>query len=243
MSKISTDQTSCKRCGTCCKKGGPTLHIEDRQIISEGRIETSHLITLRKGELAYGPTGATLKPIPQELIKIAGRGRGWECIFLDKKEASCMIYAHRPLECRLLKCWDTSDILQVICTDTLKRTDIINPQDPILRLIEEHEMTCSVLEMEAILSTFSGGSDKSAPLNRLAELVRKDLHIRSRAVSVFALPLAAELFILGRPIFALLSCRGISVYEKNGRIHVEESSRNSRTRDKIDPKPPCEDEE
>ncbi len=233
MNNISADQTNCRRCGTCCEKGGPTLHIEDRQIISEGNIETRHLITLRKGELAYGPNGAMLKPIPQELIKIAGKGRGWECIFLDKKGASCAIYAHRPLECRLLKCWDPSDILPVICTDTLKRTDIISAQDPILRLIEEHEMTCSVLEMEAILSTFSEGSDKSAPLNRLAELVRKDLHIRSRAVSVFALPLAAELFFLGRPIFALLSCRGISVYEKGGRIHVEERSRNGREHDKI----------
>ncbi len=133
--------------------------------------------------------------------------------------------------------------MPVICTDTLKRTDIINPQDPILRLIEEHEMTCSVLEMEAILSTFSEGSDKSAPLNRLAELVRKDLYIRSRAVSVFALPIATELFILGRPIFALLSCRGISIYEKNGRIHVEERPRNGGTRDKISPKPLREDEE
>ncbi len=225
MNKISTNKTSCIRCGTCCKKGGPTLHSEDRQLVSEGHIETHHLITIRKGELAYGPTGGTLNPIPEELVKIAGKGRGWECIFFKKEGSSCMIYAHRPLECRLLKCWDTRDLLSVICRDTLKRTDIIDHRDAILRLIEEHEETCSVLEMETILSTFSDGSDNSAPLNKLAELVRKDLDIRSRAVSAFALPLTAELFILGRPIFALLGCRGISVIERDGMIYLEERSR------------------
>jgi len=236
VNKILTKRTSCKRCGTCCSKGGPTLHAEDRQIISEGHIKTHHLITLRKGELAYGPTGETLQPIPEELIKIAGKGRGWECIFLKKEGSSCMIYAHRPLECRLLKCWDTRELLSVICRDTLKRTDIINPLDPLMRLIEEHEKTCSVLEMENILSTLSEGSDNATPLNKLAELIRKDLDIRSRAVSVFALPLAVELFILGRPIFALLGCRGISVLERHGRIHVEEGSRNGETHDTINPK-------
>ncbi len=144
-----------------------------------------------------------------------------------------MIYSHRPLECRILKCWDTRELLSVIGKDTLKRSDIINPGDPILKLIEDHEETCSVLEMETILSTFSEESDNATPLNKLAELVRKDLYIRSKAVSVFALPLAVELFILGRPIFALLACRGIAVRERNGRIHLVEGSRNGETHDTI----------
>ena len=236
MNKISTNQTSCIRCGTCCVKGGPTLHFEDRQIISEGRIETRHLITIRKGELAYGPTGEALQPIQEELIKIAGKGKGWECIFLKKEGSSCMIYDYRPLECRLLKCWDTRDLLSVICRDTLRRTDIIDPRDPVLRLIEEHEKTCSVLEMETILSTVSEGSDNSIPLDKLAELVRKDLYIRSKAISVFALSLETELFILGRPIFALLSSRGISVSEMHGGIRLAERSRNGDTHDTINPK-------
>ncbi len=238
MNKISTNRTSCIRCATCCAKGGPILHAEDRRIIREGHIGTRHLITLRKGELAYGPTGGTLQPIPEELIKIAGNSKSWECIFLNKAGASCMIYSHRPLECRILKCWDTRELLSVICKDTLKRSDIINPGDPILKLIEDHEKTCSVLEMETILSTFSEESDNATPLNKLAELVRKDLYIRSKAVSVFALPLAVELFILGRPIFALLICRGIAVRERNGRIHLEEGSRNGETHDTINPRSP-----
>lgn len=149
-----------------------------------------------------------------------------------------MIYGHRPLECRILKCWDTRELLSVMCKDTLKRTDIINPRDPILKLIEDHEKTCSVMEMETVLSSLSAESDNTTPLNKLAELVRKDLSIRSKAISAFALPLAAELFILGRPIFALLSCRGISVREIHGRIHLEEGSRNCENHDTINPRLP-----
>jgi Fe-S-cluster containining protein len=236
VSNISNCQTRCMRCGTCCTKGGPTLHAEDRHIILEGLIGTDHLITIRKGELAYSPIDETLRPVSDELIKIAGKGRGWECLFLNKGESSCMIYAHRPLECRLLKCWDTTELLSVICKDTLKRADIINPGDPILAIIEDHEKTCSVQKMETILSSFSEESDNTASLNKLGELVRKDLSIRAEAVSIFALPLAMELFILGRPLFALLSKRGISVQERHGEIHLREGSRNLAKHDTIDSK-------
>src|SRR5512135_2095107 len=104
MNKTSIDRTSCIRCGTCCTKGGPTLHAKDRHLISEGHFGTGHLVTIREGELAYGPSGEAPQPVPEELIKIAGKGKGWECIFLKKEDSSCMIYAHRPMECRILKC-------------------------------------------------------------------------------------------------------------------------------------------
>ena len=83
----------------------------------EGHIGTEHLITIRKGELAYNPASETLQPVPQELVKIAGKGRGWECLFIDNAASSCMIYEQRPLECRILKCWDTSELLSVIYKD------------------------------------------------------------------------------------------------------------------------------
>ena len=224
MNRTSKNITSCIRCGTCCTKGGPTLHAGDRQIILAGHIGTEHLITIRKGELAYTPAGEGLHPVQQELVKIAGKVRGWECVFFDKAESSCMIYEHRPLECRILKCWDTLELLSVICKDLLARTDIINPGDPILELIDLHEKKCAVQDMENLLSSLSDKGDKSTSLKELEELVREDLSIRTEAVSKFALPLSAELFMLGRPLFKLLSGRGIAVQEKHGRIHLGETS-------------------
>ncbi len=220
MNKPSKNITDCIRCGTCCTKGGPTLHAGDRHIILEGHIRTEHLITIRKGELAHTPASDGLQPVQQELVKIAGKGREWECFFFDKAEASCMIYEHRPLECRILKCWDTSELLSVICRDLLARADIINPGDPLLKLIEIHEKKCSVLDMENILSSLSGKDDESASLEKLEELVQEDMSIRTEVFSKFALPLAAELFILGRPLFKLVSGRGIAVQERHGKIRL-----------------------
>jgi Fe-S-cluster containining protein len=224
MNKPLKNITSCIRCGTCCTKGGPTLHAGDRQIILDGHIRTEHLITIRKGELAYMPPREELQPVQQELVKIAGKGSGWECLFLNKPMSSCMIYANRPLECRILKCWDTSHLLSVIYKDLLKRADIINPGDPLLKLIEVHEKKCAIQEMENILSSLSDKNDKSKSLKELAQLVQEDLFIRSRAVSEFALTLALEIFILGRPLFKLLSGRGILVQEKQGKIYLSEDT-------------------
>jgi Fe-S-cluster containining protein len=211
MNSDSTNRTRCIRCGTCCKKGGPALHTGDRQIILEGHISIEHLITIRKGELAYTPAGEGLRPVQRELVKIAGKGGGWECLFYDKADSSCTIYAHRPLECRVLKCWDTAELLSVAGKDLLGRADIINPGDPLLKIIEDHEKRCSIGEMENMLASLSEEADSASSLKRLAEIVDEDLSIRSKALSEFALPLAVELFILGRPLFKLLSSRGISV--------------------------------
>lgn len=234
VSTTSNHQTRCMRCGTCCAKGGPTLHAQDRHIILEGHIGTGQLVTIRRGELAYSPIEDALRPIPEELVKIAGKGKGWECIFLDEGGSSCMIYQHRPLECRLLKCWDTTELLSVIFKDTLKRADIIDPGEPILKIMEDHEETCSVGKMEAILSSFAEGSDRAKSLTRLGELIRKDLAIRAEAVSVLGLSLEMELFVLGRPLFTLLNKRGLSVEERHGRIYIGTGSRNPVNHDTID---------
>jgi Fe-S-cluster containining protein len=220
VNKRSRNITSCLRCGTCCTKGGPTLHSEDRQLLLEGNIRTGHLITIRKGEPAYTPDCEELLPVEHEFVKIAGKGKGWECLFLDKKTSSCMIYSHRPLECRILKCWDTHELLSVIGKDLLTRADIIDPADPILKLIEVHEKKCAIAEMESILASLAEKKDETKALKKLEELVQEDLSIRAGAVSEFGLPLDVELFVLGRPLFKLLGGRGISVQEKNGRIHL-----------------------
>ncbi len=216
MRKTSKEITSCIRCGTCCAKGGPALHSEDRQIVMAGYIRTEHLITIRKGELTHTPDREGLRPTQHEIVKIAGKGGTWECLFLGKAESSCMIYEHRPLECRILKCWDTAELLSVIGKDLLKRSDIIDPGDPILKLIDDHEKKCAIHDMEDILSSLSDKDENLTSLKELEELVQEDLTFRAKAVSEFTLPPSVEVFMLGRPLFKLLSARGISVQEKYG---------------------------
>lgn len=211
---ISNNITNCTRCGTCCLKGGPILHHEDKKILRAGHIGYQHLITIRKGEMAYNPIKGKLEPVHKEIVKVAGRGENWSCVFYDAEKASCTIYSHRFLECRLLKCWDTSEIMSIIGRNTIIRADIINPNDPIMSVIETHEQECSYQEVETLLSALSKKKEKSAPLKRLTELVRKDLSIRSFALSELGLKAEFELFIFGRPLFKVLKDRGLTVHKK-----------------------------
>jgi Fe-S-cluster containining protein len=213
-------RNSCIRCGTCCLKGGPVLHREDKKILLAGHAGHQHLITIRKGELALNPVSGKLEPVPQELIKVQGKGKDWACCFYNKKEASCAIYTHRFIECRLLKCWDTSELMPVIGKNTIIRADIINSDDPIMRIIETHEQVCPYLEVENLISDLSRSTDKSKNLAKLTELVRKDLSVRSYAIEELGLKAEFELFIFGRPLFKVLSDRGLSVHFTQGDIHL-----------------------
>ncbi|OGW33086.1 MAG: hypothetical protein A2X59_08970 [Nitrospirae bacterium GWC2_42_7] len=200
-----TSKTHCIRCGTCCQKGGPTLHNKDKKLILEGHIGYHHLITIRKGEPAFNPLSNQLEPVLHELVKVAGKGKTWACIFYDEKKASCDIYKHRPLECRLLTCWDTSKILTVIAKDTLARADIINPTDPVLKLVKTHEKKCSVTKAVTLISTLKKKNDDSNSLTKLKTLFQQDIDIRTKAVSEFKLSLAVELFYFGRPLFKIMN--------------------------------------
>jgi len=213
-------RTGCIRCGTCCQKGGPVLHQEDKKILLDGHVGHQHLVTIRKGELAFNPIRNKLEPVRQELVKVSGKGEDWSCYFYDEKEASCRDYAHRFLECRLLKCWDLSDLLRVIGKGTIVRADIINPNDPIMEVIETHEQECPYHEVKNLLSNLSSGKDESKSLARLTELVRKDLSIRFHTISELGLQAEFEFFIFGRPLFKVLSSRGLTVNEAHSGIHL-----------------------
>ena len=134
-------QTSCTQCGICCKQGGPALHIADLELVKSGRIPISHLITIRKGELVDNPLAGKIVPSIVELVKVIGKKDQWECCFYNDK-LGCTVYTERPYACRMLKCWDTAEILALVEKDTVSRFDILEKDDPIIALIMEHERIC-----------------------------------------------------------------------------------------------------
>lgn len=213
MQKIRNE---CIRCGTCCLKGGPTLHHEDKRTLLHGHVGYQHLVTIRKGELVFDPLVGAVKPVHRELVKVRGKGKDWSCCFFDEKISSCTIYEHRFLECRLLKCWDPSELLSVMGKNTIVRADVINPTDPIMEIIQMHEQECSYDKVLELISNLSRGADKSKILAKLTELVSKDLAIRSYAISELGLREEFELFIFGRPVFKTLNTHGISVHPPAG---------------------------
>ena len=44
---------SCRRCGTCCEKGGPGLHVADMGLLEH--IPMKDVVCLRRGELEQIP--------------------------------------------------------------------------------------------------------------------------------------------------------------------------------------------
>ncbi len=216
-----TQQTVCRRCGTCCRKGGPALHDEDLELLRDGNLVYQDLITIRKDEPAYSPLTDQVEPVIKELVKISGHGQSWTCRFYDPAHSSCTIHSHRPLECRLLKCWDTNDIMAVIEKNTITRLDIIGEKDPMAAWICEHEKKCPYQKINFLLEHLSSSPHPSPLLTELTGIIREDLAIRTRAVAQFHLSLPLELFYFGRPVFQVIRKEGLKFFEKQGEIHVD----------------------
>ena len=211
---MTNKQTACRKCGNCCKKGGPALHTQDLPLIKNGEIPMSALITIRKGELAHNPlTG--LQPVSVELVKIIGAGRQWDCCYYDETQG-CTIYDHRPHACRVLKCWDTEEILAIVEKDTLSRFDILEPDDPLIPVIQEHERICPCDDLGEIRDNIGRLSDQKK--KELEKRVRDDLRFRSRIIADYKLKLSQELFCFGRPFFQLLKALGVGVSESQAGV-------------------------
>ena len=211
-----SNPNSCRQCGACCKKGGPTLNLDDLDLVRQGHIRHDQLVAIRQGEMGYNPATERLEPGPVELLKIRGQGSGWTCLFFAEADNGCTIYAHRPATCRVLQCWQPEALLATIYQNTLRRADLINPNDPILAEIARHEQACPGKEFTALLAD----TDRDS-LARLTEMVRADLAIRGEVAHKVGISLEMEFFLFGRPLFKQLGGSGIEWVEENGGIRLE----------------------
>ena len=89
---------ACRQCGTCCRKGGPALHKEDRHLVMDGLIPAEALYTIRAGEPVQDNVAGRRSYADTDIIKIKGKGDGWCCRFLDDESSRCTIYDRRPAE-------------------------------------------------------------------------------------------------------------------------------------------------
>lgn len=209
-----SDQKECKRCGTCCKKGGPALHLEDISLINE-TLSLSDLITIRKCEPAYNPFLDKIVPTESEVIKVSGKENSWECIFFDSTQSSCFIHVQKPIECRLLKCWDTGELLELVGKNYLTRLDIIRKNDPFYKLILQHEKLCPYQKINQLVEKIVQSGSRPETISQLSVLVQNDLQFRGEVVKKFHLPLGVELFCFGRPIFQVVDFESLKNTKTN----------------------------
>jgi len=212
-------KTQCDRCGTCCLGGGPALHKEDAELLKNKIIGRESLVSIRKGEPVIHP--GQNRPVwsPTEIIKLKGKPSEWTCIFYDGNNSSCLIYQNRPIECVLLKCWDTAELHEIAGRDLLSRSDIIGKDEPVMQHINTHENECS-LEILTRLNLDRENSVDRETLAKLNELVNRDLQLRARAQKNLSLSLELELFYFGRPVFTILSQFSLLPREVNGKIYM-----------------------
>ncbi len=187
-------QTECKRCGKCCLAGGPALHLADKDIVVSGFLRPADLVTFRTGEPAVDPRTGTLIILENELIKIRGENKVGACKFYSGIDRGCLVYQNRPLECRLLRCWDTSALEAVLLKELLSRAVLIPAASLIGRLIAEHGKIFNMRFIASCLSERRAGNF----LTFFEEAVNKELRFRKEVMSEFSIDECQMDFFFGR---------------------------------------------
>lgn len=210
------DTKKCRRCGDCCRNGGPALHHEDIALLRENHIGHGQIVTIRKGEPVLSPHTGQVEPAAHELIKLRGVDGDWTCLFFRDQPVACAIYQHRPIECRKLDCQAPEALLDIAGENLLTRHDLTNPNDPVRDLIAEHEGIYNVEELTALVAQLQNGQqhrEHTNILNKLGKIVRTDLNWRQRTLLEHGIGQDFELFLFGRPAFLCLIPYGVRPVE------------------------------
>jgi len=222
-----TPISDCVRCGTCCEKGGPCLHQEDRMLVEKGVIPSKYLYTIRKGELAYDNVKGCLMPVDSDIIKIKGRKDSWICRFFDEVKRVCTIYDDRPRECRALKCWDTRELEQVYAINRLTRNDLVSEVEGLWDLIKDHQARCAYEKIQRLVKDLAGSSRNNAR-RKLLEIINYDAEIRKLVVSGGGLDSEMLDFLFGRPLIETLGNYGVRVRQEDEKIRLDENTKKKR---------------
>ena len=199
----------CIRCGECCKKSSPTLHIQDLPLIEQSFIKTSSLFTIRKGELVRDNINDELLSGPHEMIKIRTmNGKRDGCLFYDEVGKACSIYKERPVQCSALKCWDTTDFMKIFKSTNLKRKDIIR-DGLLLGLIEAHERRCSYLKLEKYVRQIESEGEKA--VEKIIDALKFDFQLRPFISEKAGIDPVEMDFIFGRPLIRTIIMFGLKV--------------------------------
>lgn len=207
---------SCRRCGTCCKKGGPALHAEDRILVEKGWVPLASLFTIRQGEPFFDNIRGGIHPATTDIIKIKNRDR--QCSFYKIAEKSCDIYEHRPLECRALQCWDTAEIERVYADSRLTRKDLLDGVEGLWDLVCDHQRRCPYEKLYAYRKGDGGGNRELEKV--VLEMIRYDDSLRNLVVRKTAMQEEMLEFLLGRPLIDTIRMFGLRLGKDGSRLRL-----------------------
>ena len=222
MHKTDDTNTTCQRCGDCCRKGGPALHKADIKLIEDGTIALSEIVTLRPGEWVYDQPREKLTPLTSEMLKIKGRDGTWTCMYFSPAGNTCGMYTNRPVECEVLFCRDIEPLKAMYDKERLVRADLLPEGHPLLQLIAEHDAKCSCSTMENLVKAMREGDHASG--EALKEMVVFDQEIRRLVTEKTGMKTEMNDFFFGRPLHVLLAGMNIKTYETGGTLRFSFNS-------------------
>ncbi|MBL0714922.1 MAG: YkgJ family cysteine cluster protein [Desulfosarcina sp.] len=220
-SAIPPDETpnECRRCGECCRRGGPALHALDRPLIEKGLIPAACLYTIRAGEPVRDNVAGRHALAETDIIKIKGLDDDWTCFFLDADGNGCKIYKDRPVECRCMQCWDTRAIEALYTRERLSRRDLLGKVEGLWELIAHHEQRCAYTRLQQ-LSTQLASDDRAGAMTEIKEMVRYDESLRRLLVEKGQARADMLEFLLGRPLTRTLPGFHIQVARDGDRTRL-----------------------
>jgi Fe-S-cluster containining protein len=209
----------CIQCGTCCRKGSPSLYQEDLPLVLRGAIQRTDLMTLRKGEIGFSNERNELIQLSREQVKIREKPGTRECLFFQTESGTCGIYENRPLQCLTLECWNPQGFQGLERGRPLKRLDLFDPLDPIRPVIQSHDEKCDLLNLEKSLKR--AGQQKKDDQDRVMEVLGFDRYIREFLGEKYGFRPEHLVFLLGRPLTEVVASLGYRIsLDPDGRLQV-----------------------
>ncbi|MHC1730187.1 MAG: YkgJ family cysteine cluster protein [Syntrophobacteraceae bacterium] len=199
---------ACVQCGECCRRGSPTLHKEDFELLQSGKIPWDSLLTLRKGEPARSPFDGKPFILIEERIKIKEKEGIQECVFLNNETDQCSIYLDRPMQCRAQACWDPIPARDLAEMPFLLREHFFEGVDLLIEIMAEHDKRC---DFGALAEAFERLHETNGEnVQEVLQLLAYEEHFRSFVSEQFKIPQENMELMFGRsfaqmvPLFGYL---------------------------------------
>jgi hypothetical protein len=206
---------ACLRCGTCCRKGGPTLHPADLPLVEDGRIPARDLVTIRAGERVYDNLSGRTVWSEGEMIKVRGLKGSWCCVFYDAGACACRIYHRRPAQCEALDCRAPRALETLSASVRLTRRDVLGRIEGLWEMIEVHEGRCAYRRVRDAARHLVRQPEDGDAVGEVLEMVRYDAALREVWIEKDGSRADLLDFLLGRPMTDTLPGFGFAV-ERTG---------------------------
>jgi Fe-S-cluster containining protein len=199
----------CRQCGTCCRKGGPAIHQDDKKLLENGNIPLRYLFTIRKGEPVYDNVQGCITLALSEIIRVKSLQGSNTCIFFSSNNNNCTIYDKRPMECRILECWNTHKIEKIYNKGRLSRQELFAKVPHLNHLIEYHENRCDYQLVKKLIQQADQDKKKNA-LTNIRELLSFDNHFRLLAIEKSVCKTDMVELLFGLPLQKVLPRMGLN---------------------------------